>query len=207
MGVKIVIIGAGSAVFSINLIKDICINRHFEGSTVVLMDVDERRLTGIHRVCAKYIEETGVGIRLEKTFDRREALTGADFVLDVALDYGHARLREGWEIAKANGYRFGGSLHVMHDEAFWVNFYQLRLMESIAKDVREICPDAYLMLVANPVQAGVTYLGRKFPDLKVIGMCHGGYHALELMDKMGLVTGTASNEAIVSGAKTSSSGR
>ena len=55
MGVKIAIIGAGSAVFSINLIKDICVNPRFDGSEVTLMDVNERRLTGIYRLCARYI--------------------------------------------------------------------------------------------------------------------------------------------------------
>ena len=57
MGIKIAIIGAGSAVFSINLVKDICINEKFQGSTLVLMDTNEKRLTGIHRLCKKYAEE------------------------------------------------------------------------------------------------------------------------------------------------------
>lgn len=186
MGVKISIIGAGSAVFSINLIKDLCINKNFNGSEVVLMDIDERRLTGIYGVCDKYIKETGVDIKLSRTFDREEALKGADFVVHVALDYGHERLKEGWKIAKKDGYRFGGSLHIMHDEAFWVNWHQLRLMESVYLDMQRLCPDAWLMLVANPVQAGVTYLGRKYPGAKVIGMCHGGYKAYDLMAAMGL---------------------
>ncbi len=42
MACKICIIGAGSAVFSINLVKDICINKNFRGSTVTLMDIKTR---------------------------------------------------------------------------------------------------------------------------------------------------------------------
>ena len=98
------------------------------------MDVDERRLNGIYGLCKRYIEQDARDLKLEKTMDREEALKGADFVLDVALDYGHARLREGWEVAKELGYNFGGSLHIMHDEAFWVNFFQLKLMRSNAPD-------------------------------------------------------------------------
>ena len=185
MSVKIAIIGAGSAVFSINLIKDICVNPHFDGAEVTLMDVNERRLTGIYRLCARYIEEEKRTIVLRQTMDREEALAGADFVLLVALDYGHERLYQGWDVAKKHGYRYGGSLHVMHDEAFWVN-YQLKLFASVCADMRRLCPKAYLLLVANPVQAGVTWLGRKYPDIRVIGMCHGGYRALNLFDAMGL---------------------
>ena len=108
MGIKITIIGAGSAAFSINLVKDICINENFRGSTVTLMDINERRLAGIHRLCQKYAEEMNYDLKVEKTMDREEALQGADFVMHVALDYGHTRLREGWEVAKKHGYRFGG---------------------------------------------------------------------------------------------------
>lgn len=186
MGVKITIIGAGSAVFSINLIKDICVNPNFDGSEVCLMDVDERRLNGIYGLCKRYIEQDSRDLKLEKTMDREEALKGADFVLDVALDYGHARLREGWEVAKELGYNFGGSLHIMHDEAFWVNFFQLKLMEDIYLDMQRLCPNAWMLMVANPVQAGVTYLCRKYPGAKIIGMCHGGYRALELFSILGL---------------------
>lgn len=186
MGVKVTIIGAGSAVFSINLIKDICINENFVGSEVALMDIDEHRLVGIYHLCKKYVEETGHDIKITKTTNREEALANADFVMNVALDFGHARLKEGWEIAKKHGYHFGGSLHIMHDEPFWVNFYQLRLMEDVYKDMQRMCPNAWYIMVANPVQAATTYFCRKYPGIKFVGMCHGGYRALDLFDAMGL---------------------
>lgn len=186
MKCKITIIGAGSAIFSLNLIKDLCINRNLTGSTVTLMDIDTDRLEAISRLAERYLQETGNSLAIEKTTDRRKALTGADFVINVALDYGHQRLREGWKIAYENGYRFGGSLHIVHDEAFWVNFYQLRLMESILLDMLEICPNAYYIMVANPVQAGITYLSRKYPNAKLIGMCHGYNGVNSLSKAMGI---------------------
>lgn len=173
MSCKISIIGAGSANFSLNLIKDICINENLKNSTVSLMDVSEERLDNIYKLCTRYAEEMDANITVLKTLDRREAMQGADFVINVALDYGHERFKQGIEVAYNNGYRFGGSLHVLHDEAFFINFHQLRLMESILLDVLDICPNAYYILVANPVQAGVTYLSRKYKDAKIVGMCHG----------------------------------
>lgn len=183
--VKIAIIGAGSGIFSINLIKDLCTNGHLRHARLALMDVSETRLKGIYSMCVRYAAEIGHELDVSMTMDRREALEGADFVIDVALDYGHARLRGGWKIAKAHGYRFGGSLHVMHDEAFWVNFHQLRLMEDIARDVLEICPNAWLVMVANPVLAGITMLTRKYPTLKTVGMCHGYNGTRHLSEALG----------------------
>ncbi len=186
MSCKICIIGAGSAIFSLNLIKDICINEKFKGSTVSLMDVNEDRLNAIYGLCTRYASEMGLDINIIKTQDRREAMQGADFVLNVALDYGHERYKQGIKVAYDHGYRFGGSLHVLHDEAFFINFHQLRLMESILVDVLDICPDAYYIMVANPVQAGLTYLSRKYKNAKVIGMCHGYTGVYSITDLMGL---------------------
>ena len=185
MPIKITIIGAGSGVFSINLIKDLCVNPRFRDVSVSLMDIDQNRLDGIYGLCHRYIAEMQADIHLEKTTDRLQALQGADFVIHVALDYGHARLREGWEIAKKHGYHFGGSLHIVHDEAFWVNFHQLRLMESVYLDMQRICPNAWMLLVAIPVQAGITYLSRKYPGAKIVGMCHGSGGVYEIMEAMG----------------------
>ena len=186
MSHKICIIGAGSARFSLNLIKDICVNKYFKDCTVSLMDVNEERLESIYGLCTRYTEEMGANIKVLKYTDRREAMQGADFVINVALDFGHERFKQGIKVAYENGYRFGGSLHVVHDEGFYINFHQLRLMESILLDVLDICPNAYYILVANPVQAGVTYLSRKYKNAKIIGMCHGFAEIYKVAEAMGL---------------------
>lgn len=183
---KITIIGAGSAIFSVNLVKDICITQNLCDSTICFMDNDRERLDTIFELCRRYSMEVGISLNLEKTTDRREALLNADFVINTALASGHDHLREGWNIAYKHGYRFGGSLHIVHDEAFWINYYQLNLMDSIVKDMMEICPDAWLILVANPVLTGVTYLKRKYNNLKIVGMCHGYAGIYELAEELGL---------------------
>jgi alpha-galactosidase len=173
MAPKITIIGAGSAVFSLSLVRDLCLTPSLRGSSVCFMDINSERLDAIHALCGRYARETGIELQLHKTTDRREALRGADVVVNAALVAGHQRLRAGWEVARKYGYRWGGSLHVMHDEAFWINFYQLRLFESVIEDLLELCPQAWYIQSANPVQAGVTYLARRYPQAQVVGLCHG----------------------------------
>ncbi len=175
--VKIAVIGAGSAVFSLNLIKDLALTPNLHGAALALMDINVERLNAVYSLLRLFAEEVNAKLVIEKTTDRREALRDADFVVNTALAASHDRLREGWSIASSLGYRFGGSLHVMHDEAFWVNFYQFKLFESIVEDVLEICPDAWYIQLSNPVLAGITYLGRKYPEAKIVGMCHG-YRAI-----------------------------
>jgi len=171
--VKICVIGAESAVFSLSLAMDLALTPNLYGSTVSLVDINERKLNAVYALMRKLFEEVGARYKLEKTADRKVALRDADFVINTALAAGHDRLREGWAMARELGYRFGESLHVMHDKAFWINFYQFRLFESVIEDVLSICPDAWYLQLANPVLAGVTLLGRKYPEAKVVGLCHG----------------------------------
>lgn len=182
----IAIIGAGSAVFSLGLIRDLCLTERLHGSTVRLMDVDAARLAAITRLCQRYSDEQGAGITTVATTDRREALAGADFVINTALVPGYAGMRDGWEVARRHGYRFGGSLHVMHDEPFWVNAYQLRFFEAVVQEVQELCPEAWYLQVANPVLAGITWLSRRYPDVKMVGLCHGFAGVYKLADVLGL---------------------
>ncbi|MCL2841140.1 MAG: hypothetical protein FWE05_10260 [Defluviitaleaceae bacterium] len=173
MSIKISIIGAGSSVFSLNMIRDLCTTKNLSGCTVHFMDIDEGRLDASYTLCKRYADECELKLELLKTTNREECLTNADFVINTALHVGYDKWIEGWEIAKKHGYSYGGSLHIMHDEGFWINFYQLKLIEDVYLDIQRICPNAWYLLVSNPVSAGVTYMKRKYPKAKIIGLCHG----------------------------------
>ena len=186
MTVKISLIGAGSGAFSLSLIRDICLTENLRGSTVSFMDINPQRLEAAFTLCQRYARELNFDLKIEKTLNRQESLEGAHFVVNTALAASHDRLQEGWQIARKYGYDFGGSFHVLYDEAFWVNFYQLRLMESIIQDGLKICPDALHLMVANPVLAGITYLGRKYPQAKIVGLCHGFGEIYKIADLLGM---------------------
>lgn len=185
MGIKISVIGAGSAVFSLSLIRDICCAKHLDGCTVSFMDIDEKRLNDAYSLCCRYAKEMKSNITIEKTLDRIECITGADFVINTALHVNYEMWRRGWKIAQDKGYRYGSSMHIIHDEAFWINYYQYGLMESIYLDMQKVCPDAWYLVVANPVLAGITYLKRKYPDSKIVGLCHGFNGVFAVAGEMG----------------------
>ncbi len=186
MGVRISIIGAGSACFSLSLIRDICLTPNLRGATVSFMDIDRGRLDAAHALCRRFADEVGMELDLQKTTDRRRSLDGADFVIDTALVGGNELIHQGMDIGRKHGYRYGGSYHIMHDEGFWINFGQLQLFESVIQDMLEICPQAWCLQVANPVFAATTYLGRKYPQAKVVGLCHGFGGVFHVADVLGL---------------------
>ena len=183
--VRISLIGAGSGCFSVGLIRDLCASEHLAGSTVSLMDINIERLDAVYELCLRYTKEIGGKLKFEKTTDRIKSLKGADFVINVALVAPHQRLKDGWVIADKYGFGFGGSYHIKYDEAFWVNFYQLRFFEELTLDILTHCPNAWHLMVANPVLAGTTYIQRKYPEAKMVGLCHGYAHAYAIAEALG----------------------
>lgn len=185
MPIKISVIGAGSAVFSLSLIREICTAPRLGDAIISLMDIDEKRLQAAHGLCVRYAREMGRSLQIEKTTDRLACLAGADFVINTALHVNYELWKRGWAIARRHGYRYGGSLHIMHDEAFWINYYQFGLMESIYQDMLKVCPRAWYLVVANPVLAGITYLKRKYPHSKIVGLCHGSFGVFHVAELLG----------------------
>lgn len=182
---KISLIGAGSGCFSIGLVRDLCRSTALSGCLVSLMDIDRERLDAVYAICVRFNNELNGSLRFEKTTDRIASLRDADFVINTALTAPHSHLREGWEIAKKWGFQFGGSYHVMYDEAFWINFYQMRFFEAITEDILTYCPNAWHLMVANPVVAGTTLLQRKYPEAKMVGLCHGYAMAHKIAEALG----------------------
>ncbi|GCE22182.1 hypothetical protein KDK_59820 [Dictyobacter kobayashii] len=76
MTTKISIIGAGSAVFSLSIIRDLCLTPNLKGSTVCFMDISQERLDAAYHLCSRFATEVGATLHLEKTTDRLEALQG-----------------------------------------------------------------------------------------------------------------------------------
>ena len=51
--VRISVIGAGSATFSLGLVKDLCLTQNLSGSHVTFMDIDAARLEAVTIMAAR----------------------------------------------------------------------------------------------------------------------------------------------------------
>jgi alpha-galactosidase len=176
--VRISVIGAGSGVFSLGLVKDLCLTDNLRDSEVSFMDIAPERLETVHRLAVRYAEELGARVRFESTTDRAASLTDADFVINTASAQSHGSQRREREMVAAYGYYYGGTnLHERHE-----NF---DLMLSVAHDVERICPNAWLIQSGNPVFDGCTLMHRT-TGVKAIGLCHGHYGYIEMCNVLGL---------------------
>ncbi|HEY8426518.1 MAG TPA: alpha-glucosidase/alpha-galactosidase [Limnochordales bacterium] len=182
---KVTVIGAGSVVFSMRLIQDLCLTESLGGSTITFMDIDERRLDMVYELASRYVKETGARLTLEKTTDRKRALDGSDFVINTVKVGGYRGMESEREIAERHGYYRGIDDRVSDYYGGIAAYHQLAFFLELARDVERICPDAWYLQVSNPVFEGTTLVLRE-TKLKTVGFCHGFNEYREMVKVLGL---------------------
>ena len=183
--VQISVVGAGSVVFTGRLMVDLCLTRSLSSSTVVLADIDKKRLKMMYNLATKYAREMNTNISIKKTIDRKEALNGADFVINTVKVGGYEPTETERKLAENYGYYRGIGDRVSDYYGGIGAFHQLKLFLDLATDVEEICPDAWLIQAANPVFEGTTLISRE-TRAKVVGVCHGHFGYVDLLRTLGL---------------------
>ena len=167
---KIVLIGAGSAVFTRGLVADLILsNRHWE---LCLVDTDPAALATAYGLAEKMVAARGgSSIRLSAETERRNALSGASFVVSTVGVGG----RRAWEqdvfIPRELGiYQPVGD--TIMPGGISRALRQIPALVGIARDTLELAPSARFFNYANPMAAICLALYRA-TDLDVVGLCHG----------------------------------
>ncbi|MDP6777852.1 MAG: hypothetical protein QGI83_13920 [Candidatus Latescibacteria bacterium] len=141
--VKLTLIGAGSR-FTFCVVSDVIRIPGLAGSVLSLVDTDPDALDLSDRIARRMIDQTGAGLRVESTIDRREALPGSDFVL-ITISVGEPWARErDVEI----GERYG--IHQPTSQTVGPAGYMrgMRVVPeavAIGQDIARLCPDAKVL--------------------------------------------------------------
>ena len=167
----IVILGAGSAVFGQRAISAILRSERMRGVDLRLVDTDPAALDLMYKLAEVMNREWGTGASISAHEDRRKALPGADFVI-VSVQVGPREevWEKDWSIPREYGIHQpyaensgpGGLAHTARN---------LPLILAIARDMEELCPDAWMMNYVNPL-IRLTQAVTRYTTIKVVGMCH-----------------------------------
>jgi alpha-galactosidase len=167
---KITFIGAGSLVFTRNLVRDLLTFPLLTAATICLMDIDAERLDFARRSCQKIIDLGGYPARVVATSDRAEALKGADAVMVTILMGGFEVWRHDIEIPQ----KYGVDFNIGDTRGTAGIFRALRtipVMLSIVKDMEKYCPDAILLNYTNPMAMLCRAMQRE-SSIQLTGLCH-----------------------------------
>jgi alpha-galactosidase len=168
---KIALIGAGSVVFTQNLITDIFLFPELRDSHVALMDIDPERLKVAGHIVRQVVREKGGDERrVTATMVRREAIRDADYVVNTVQVGGFEATLTDFNVPKKFGFQqtiadttgIGGIMRCLRT---------MPVLEGILHDMEELAPDAWLLNYTNPM-AMLVWGAARLSEAKSVGLCH-----------------------------------
>ncbi len=180
---KITMIGAGSTVFAKNLLGDILSFPELAESHIALMDIDPLRLKTSEIVARKIAHAVGASPRITATMNRREALEGADYAINMIQVGGYKPGTElDFEIPKKYGLRqtiadtlgIGGIMRALRT---------IPVMIAMCREMEEVSnPDITFLNYVNPMCMN-TWAVYRATKVKVVGLCHSVQGTAEQLAK------------------------
>lgn len=182
--------GAGSTVFSKNVLGDTMLCDEFHDVEIALYDIDGARLDESYLLITTMNEKLNAGrAKVEKYLgveNRKDALRGADFVVDaiqVGL-YDPCTIID-FEIPKKYNLRqtIGDTLGI---GGIMRGMRTIHVLKDFARDMEEVCPDAWFLNYTNPMAILSGYMQR-YTGIKTVGLCHSVQVCVRhLFDHLGL---------------------
>ena len=169
---KIVIIGAGSLVFSSRLTADILTYEALQAAHIALVDVEPERLQYAGRIVERMLLQGGYQqASYSMTTDRQAALQGANYVITSILVGGYEAIASEIEIPQKYGVDQaigdtltpGGIMRCLRTLPHQI---------AIAQDMAEICPKALLLNYTNPMSMLCWGMYCTVPQIQLVGLCH-----------------------------------
>ena len=168
---RIAFIGAGSVVFTKNLLGDILDYPELHGSEIALHDIDADRLATAETMARYVARARGAAPVVTSHEERRSALDGADYVINMVQIGGHPSTLVDFEIPS----RFGVRQTIADTLGIGGIFRVLRTVDhmlALGREMAELCPRAWLLNYTNPMAALCWLVYAGTPTSRVVGLCH-----------------------------------
>ena len=171
MGPKIAFIGAGSVEFTKNLLGDILSFPELAAAHIALHDIDAERLDAAEKIARWTNAKVDGAATITATRDRRGALDGADYVINMVQVGMHEATVLDFEIPMRHGLRqtIGDTLGI---GGIFRALRTIPVVLGIAEDMAQVCPQAWLLNYTNPMAMLCWAVYDGSPIDRVVGLCH-----------------------------------
>ncbi|HEY5350849.1 MAG TPA: alpha-galactosidase [Streptosporangiaceae bacterium] len=170
--IKVTFVGAGSIEFTRNVVTDLCGYPEFQGELhLALYDISAERLAHAERLAGRIAAQSGARATVSATRDRREALAGARYVINEVQVGGYDATRADFDIPARYGVRqtIGDTLGI---GGIFRGLRTIPVTTALARDMHDVCPDAYLLSYSNPMAMLPWAVYEGTPFTRVYGLCH-----------------------------------
>ncbi len=186
MSPVICFVGAGSVVFTRELLFDILGMPELAGSSLRLYDIDAERLDTAKLMAKAVASQMGAAPRISTHTELASALDGVDFVINAVAVGGHKATSTDFDVPARFGLRqtIGDTLGV---GGIFRALRTYPVLDQIASTMARVCPEAWLLNYTNPMSMNLSFLAAKHPSINALGLCHSVYWTVnDMNDLLGL---------------------
>ena len=183
---KIAFMGAGSTMFAQNILGDCMLTPCLEEAELALYDIDLERLKESEQMLQNINKNHKGKAKIVGYTDRKKALKGAKYVVNAIQVGGYEPCTvTDFEVPKKYGLRqtIGDTLGI---GGIFRGLRTIPVLLDFARDMEEVCPDAWFLNYVNPMSILTGAMLRATP-IKTVGLCHSVQAcAQELVEGVGM---------------------
>jgi alpha-galactosidase len=170
MAPRIVIVGGGSYQWVPKLLVDVANTPSLHEAEIVIEDIDPDPVPRMVQLVEHIAKVREIPLTAVGTTDQREALDGADYVIVSISTGGFQSMRHDVEIPA----RYG--IHQSVGDTVGPGGINRALRNApvllgVAREMEQLCPDAWLLNLTNPMTALCRVVTRE-TSVKTVGLCH-----------------------------------
>lgn len=182
MSKRIVLVGGGSSNWGPRLIADLMLTPSIAGSSYVLHDIDAANAARIAGFARRLAQKLGSGATFVTEMDPDRALAGADFVLITISTGGLPAMAH--DLAIPEDYRIYATVGDTVGPGGWARALRnIPVFVDLARRIHRLAPAAVILNYTNPM-AQLTRVLCRLTDQPVVGLCHGLFENLALLQKV-----------------------
>ncbi len=167
--IKMAYVGGGSTRAAGTMASFIQQGENFDGSEVVLIDLDAERLRIVQTITQKMARARGLDLTITATTQRREGLQGCDAVLTSFRPGGFEARYLDESIPLKHGVI---GQETQGPGGFFMALRSIQVMKSIIEDMEAVCPNARLFNYTNPINI-VSEAVTHHSSIPTISLCEG----------------------------------
>ena len=176
---QVTIIGGGSYQWGPKLITDLLRVPVLADMHLVLEDIDPGPLEKLGAYARFANEHMGTKATVTTTTDQRAALDGSDFVVVTISTGGFDSMAVDLDVPARHGIHqsVGDSVG---PGGISRSLRNIPILVGIGRDMEEMCPDAWMLNITNPMSS-LTRSVRRETAIKAVGLCHEvGHFCMDL---------------------------
>jgi 6-phospho-beta-glucosidase len=167
--IKLAYIGGGSTRAAGTMASFVWQGEQFNGSEVVLIDLDEERLGVVETIARKMARARGLDLTIRSTTNRRDGLRDCDAVLTSFRPGGFEARYLDESIPLKHGVI---GQETQGPGGFFMALRSIHVMQGVVADMEAVCPRAWLFNYTNPVNI-VSEAVTHHTSIPTVSLCEG----------------------------------